>query len=124
PTDQLILCNGGDMAMPQAAAPGVVAALNRSGQVPPIAFAMPTAALSQQDWKQAPVMEGEFNSALQGTFTSNIRIKQLDRHLRSQMRTLEALSAVLDKPMADPEGLWKPILKQQFHDIICGTLCD
>ncbi len=124
PPDQAIICNGGDFAFPQAGAPQVVRQLNADGKLPPIAFATPTEALGAIDWDAVPQFDGEFNSALQGTFTSNIRIKQLDRQLRQQMRALEALAVVLDRPLSQADELWKPILKQQFHDIICGTITD
>lgn len=117
-----LLVNGGDMAYPQATAPEALRSLNASGENLGLAFTGLYEFLSGIDWEKKPLIEGEFNSALQGTFTSNIRIKQRDRELTTRLVATEALAAVLGRPLAtDP---WPLLLKQQFHDIICGTICD
>jgi alpha-mannosidase len=119
----LMLCNGGDFMQPQASAPDVLARLNSDGTLPPLKFAGPGKFLESIDWASAPQVSGEFNSALQGTFTSNIRIKQRNRQLTGRLLSLEALSVVAGQPR-DYEPIWRILLKQQFHDIICGTICD
>lgn len=119
-----LLCNGGDMAFPQASAPAVLRRLAADGALPPIAFSTPERCLGAIDWDQTPEIGGEFTSALQGSFTTNIRIKQRNRRLSHRLQDLEALAACLGAPLPDADELWKPVLKQQFHDIICGTIAD
>lgn len=124
PSPALLLCNGGDMAMPQPAGRAVVDALNASGKVPPIRFSTPAMfAASTSEQPQLPTISGEFNAALQGTFTTNIRIKQDNRRLVARLIGLETLLATLGQA-TDLDRFWKLLLKQQFHDIICGTVTD
>lgn len=124
PSPMLLVCNGGDFAVPQAAAPNVVDALNESGKLPPIRFSTPALfAAELEELGQLPTITGEFNAALQGTFTTNIRIKQDNRQLVARLLSLESLLASLHQP-ADLDPVWKLLLKQQFHDIICGTITD
>lgn len=120
----VMLCNGGDFVVPQASAPGVVARLNKETDLPPVKFATPEEYLNGLGWDDAAVVTGEFNSAFQGTFTSHVRIKQRNRELTRRLLALETLLAVTERPESDLDLLWKPILKQQFHDIICGTITD
>ncbi|OGV71689.1 MAG: hypothetical protein A3K19_20630 [Lentisphaerae bacterium RIFOXYB12_FULL_65_16] len=120
----MILCNGGDFLFPQASAPGIVRQLNAQKALPPMSFSIPRRALAELDWVHAPVVKKEFNSAFQGTYTTNIRIKQRNRELTNRILALEALAVVAGKAQADYDEIWKLVLKQQFHDIICGTICD
>ena len=124
PQPVAMLCNNGDFMMPQASAADVVRQLNASGQLPPLVFGTPGDILGRLDWDQAPVVGGEFNSALQGTFTSNIRIKQRNRELVERLLAVEALQVAAGLPPRDLGAAWRGVLKQQFHDIICGTITD
>jgi alpha-mannosidase len=67
--------------------------------------------------------DGEFNTAFQGTFTTNIKIKQYSHYLGNRLQALEKF-AVLTGNRLDLLPEWKILLKQQFHDTICGTICD
>jgi len=120
----LMLCNGGDFMFPQASAPEVVRRLNGDSRLPAVRFATPAEYLGAVDWRAVSTIDGDFNSSLQGTFTANIRIKQRNRQLVNRLLSLEALAAVTDQPAADFEPIWRLLLKQQFHDIICGTITD
>lgn len=122
-SENIMVCNGGDFMFPQKSAPEVVKRLNNAGRLPNIRFATPEEYLKNVDWERMPAVGGEFNSSLQGTFTSNIRIKQQNRELTSRLTSLEALAVCLNS-RGNYENLWKPVLKQQFHDILCGTICD
>ena len=119
--DPLLLCNGGDFMYPQSSAVGMLHRLRE--HLPAIRFSTPEKFLAAVRWNSKPVVTGEFNSAFQGTFTSNIRIKQFNRRLTGRMLALEAL-AVATGRKKDYTELWRPVLKQQFHDIICGTITD
>lgn len=122
--DMVLLCNGGDFMMPQSSAATVVKRLNAESELPRISFALPEEALKEIDWGATLKVRGEFNSAFQGTFTSNIEIKQQSRRLVNRMLSAEALAAVRGEALPSSTDIWKGILKQQFHDIICGTICD
>ena len=119
--DHLLLCNGGDMFFPQSTAPQAVESLRKAGLE--ISFASPQTFLETVNWNEKPVVEGEFNGAFQGSYTTNIRIKQRARALTNRILALETLSVTQNAP-CDLENEWKIVLKQQFHDIICGTICD
>lgn len=119
----VVLCNGGDFMYPQADAPALVRALNATGELAPISFATPDECLPQLAWDRAPEVHGEFNSALQGTFTSNITIKQRVRAASHRLLSVETFAAIQNLTL-DLDAPWKLLLKQQFHDIICGTICD
>lgn len=122
-SSSVMLCNGGDFMLPQASAPVTVERLNASGALPPVRFATPSDHLAGVDWDKAPTFPGEFNSAFQGSFTSNIAIKQRNRTLVNRLLALETLSVAAGQPR-DYESIWRVLLKQQFHDIACGTICD
>lgn len=120
----LLLCNGGDFMFPQASAPAVVRRLNHEGRTPPIRFSTPSEFLAAVDWDAVPTVSGDFNSSLQGTFTSNIRLKQRNRELVQRLLAVETLAAVTDQTEVRLGPIWRLLLKQQFHDIICGTITD
>ena len=124
PSPALLLCNGGDMAMPQTAAPRAVEAINELAALPPIRFSTPAIFAAQfSEQAHVPTVSGEFNAAFQGTFTTNIRVKQENRRLVARLLGLETLLATLGQT-TDLDQLWKLLLKQQFHDILCGTITD
>ena len=125
----VLLGNGGDFARPQRSAPHIVKQWRKKGLN--VRFAKTTdffAALEEQR-SQLPIYEGELNPLLQGTYASRIRLKQTNRRLEKKLEALERLSAVLaqgyDEVLADRlERLWKKVLRNQFHDVIAGTMVD
>jgi len=121
--DAQYLPSGGDMRLPSAAAPMMVKKLNKSQNDFELVFSLPEKALEAVDWGKAVHALGEFQSAQQGSFTTNIRIKQADRQLSARIFTLEMLNCILDKN-EDFTLAWKMHLKNQFHDTLCGTVCD
>lgn len=128
----VLICNGGDFMVPQASAPDAVRRLSESGELPQLRFSTASGFLDSLPWAKARVYEGEFNSSLQGTFTSNIRIKQENRRLTARLSALETLAVLASPPehatarngSPDYTAIWKLLLKQQFHDTICGTITD
>lgn len=114
---------GGDMRYPSSVAPGMVRSLNERGNLPTLQFAAPAQALDAIDWAQEDEFGGEFMSSMQGTFSTNIWIKQSDRAAAGRLYVLEALSAALGA-RKDFTLAWKLHLKNQFHDILCGTICN
>ena len=120
--DQIIPV-GGDMRMPSTAAPSIVRDLNKRDDLPVLEFSSFEKAFDAIDFASAPVYEGEFISSLKGTFATNIQIKQANRRLEGLIGALEAVSSLTGKN-ADFTDAWKTVLKNQFHDILCGTICD
>jgi alpha-mannosidase len=119
----VLICNGGDFRFPQETAISMLREYNRRTPGINATLSTPLEYLDEQNWEEAPVRGGEFNSAFQGTFTTNVWIKQGVRALVARLRALEALSVSRGYP-AEHDELWEPVLKQQFHDIICGSICD
>ncbi len=123
PAGAVLMCNGGDFRVPQTSAPEIVRRLNAGGNTPPIKFSTPTKYMESLDWSKMDACGGEFNTAFQGTFTTNIKIKQYSHYLGNRLQALEKF-AVLTGNRLDLLPEWKILLKQQFHDTICGTICD
>lgn len=121
--DSQILPVGGDMCMPSSAAPAIVRELNNSANLTPMRFSSFEAAFDDIDFPEKPVYDGEFVSALKGSFAANIQIKLANRRLEHLLYALEVLS-VLRNREADFTSPWKTVLKNQFHDILCGTICN
>jgi len=124
PSPSLLLPNSGDFMFPQASAPEVVKQLDESDLLPPVRFSTLSEFAKTVDWENKPVFTGEFNSAFHGTFTANIRIKQRNRQQVNRLLSLETLSVIAGQESRICVDIWRFILKQQFHDIICGTLTD
>lgn len=121
--DPRILPNGGDMMFPSRVAPSLVHDLVAEPGMPPIHFATLEHALDQIDWPAKDRFGGEFEASQKGTWSTNIVIKQNNQRYSRMVESLETLAAVLNRPH-DFTLPWKLVLKQQFHDTICGTLCD
>jgi alpha-mannosidase len=120
----VLIFNGGDFAYPQISAPVIIEKYKGLSDRYVLNFSTPKKHLSSFDWDDKQVVKGEFNTYEQGTFTTNIRIKQQIRKLVNAMHAMEKLSVFTDKNHSDYTYLWEIILKQQFHDIICGSICD
>jgi len=117
-----MLCDGGDFMRPQKSAPASIEALKKAGL--DVSFSHPRRYLESLDWQSAPVYEGEFNSAFQGTFSSNVAIKQAVRRCAFLLNSAERLYALKGQSVPGYESLLKGVLKQQFHDTISGTIAD
>ncbi len=114
---------GGDMKMPAASALKIMRELRKDAELPTPAFSSFEKGLSQIDFENTPIYNGEFVSSLKGTFATNILIKQYNRKMEHLLYTLEVLSVAKGKKVDLTAG-WDLALKNQFHDILCGTICD
>ena len=121
--DPRILPAGGDMMFPARKAPELVRAMRQEADMPPIAFATIEEAMDAIPWADKPVTGGEFESSQKGTFATNITIKQRNQRYTRMLTSMETLAAVRGAASGFLLA-WKLLLKQQFHDIICGTICD
>ena len=114
---------GGDMKMPAASAPRLVKELQKDENIPYPAFSSLDKAMDAIDFSKEPVYDHEFLSLFKGSFSTNIQIKLNNRALENKLYDTEVLS-VLTGVKADLYPYWRTTLKNQFHDILCGTVCD
>jgi alpha-mannosidase len=80
------------------------------------------------DYPDAPVWVGELYLELhRGTYISNAKIKQGNRHSEHLLREAElwaataALNSGFAYPYEDFDRIWKTVLLHQFHDILPGS---
>jgi hypothetical protein len=85
-------------------------------------------ALLAEDQQRYPRYHGELYVELhRGVQTVQALIKKRNRQCESALRELEMLDVMGDGPGLPPleaeriRGLWKVLLKNQFHDILPGT---
>jgi len=121
--DSQIMPVGGDMCMPCKAAPEIVREMNKREDLPTMKFSSFEEAFADIDFSEKAVYEGEFISALKGSFATNIQIKLANRRMENKLCAFETVSVLQDKSV-DFDPVWKLTLKNQFHDIICGTICN
>ncbi|MFI5805820.1 alpha-mannosidase [Streptomyces sp. NPDC051561] len=84
---------------------------------------------AEKEYPDAPVWAGELYLELhRGTYTSQARTKQGNRHSESLLREAELWAATAavrvpgyTYPQAELEGIWKTVLLHQFHDILPGS---
>ncbi len=121
--DPQLMPIGGDMKMPSWSMLELVPELQQDPEMPKLAYSTISKALSEVDWDKKDTYKGEFISCQKGSFTTNIKIKQMNNKLENLLYALEVLSVIKGKKI-DLIPEWKTTLKNQFHDIICGTICD
>lgn len=131
-TSQVLLGNSGDFAPPQPGALAAIAALNEQAG-PDTRYVCSTPerffAAVEKTATSLPEYAGEFNPVFQGTYSSRIALKQLNRRLESALGAAEKANVLLwldggDYPSAQLEEAWRVTLLNQFHDIISGTIVD
>jgi alpha-mannosidase len=84
---------------------------------------------AHEEYPDAPVWAGELYLELhRGTYTSQARTKQGNRHSESLLREAELWSATAALrvpdfvyPYEELERIWKTVLLHQFHDILPGS---
>ena len=116
-----LICNGGDFCVPQSGAPATLRELNRNSDVD-LRFSTPAGYHHAVDHARLETFSGEFNAAFQGTYSTNIAIKQLLRSRREELLAEESFRATRALPAGDLAGAWETVLTHQFHDTICGTI--
>ncbi|WP_062218219.1 glycoside hydrolase family 38 C-terminal domain-containing protein [Streptomyces sp. NBRC 109706] len=86
-------------------------------------------AKAHEEYPDAPVWVGELYLELhRGTYTSQAKTKQGNRHSESLLREAELWAATAAVrvpgyayPYADLDRIWKTVLLHQFHDILPGS---
>ena len=118
-----LLCNGGDFRVPQGSCVRTIKELRKTPGMPEMFFSTPEKFLADLQEFDLPQVDGEFNGAFQGCYSSNIIIKQLLWYGRERLLALESFAALTGiGGVSDTE--WKQLLRHYFHDTICGTICD
>ena len=112
---------GGDFLVPSATHLEFLKRWNEQGWGPTIEFAHPNVTIAAQNRRRLKTLKADFNPLLQGTYSSRIRLKQANRVLENLAYAIEALGVTIGRS-TDTDALWRGITKQQFHDIICGSL--
>jgi len=79
--------------------------------------------LEETDGAELPVWNDELYLEFhRGTYTSQARLKQLNRRVEHLFRDTELLAAMTGEMRADDlEEAWKTLLLHQFHDILPGS---
>lgn len=121
--DPRMIPAGGDMMTPAASALELVSKWQQDSEMPKVTFSTFAKALDCVDFSKKEAYTKEFVSSLKGSFSTNIRIKMANRKLEQQLYALEVLSVLKGKNI-DFSSVWETALKNQFHDILCGTICD
>ena len=123
-SEQILICNGGDFRMPQESAPSALRAIREREPSSRIEFSTPTEYAAATAEEDLPVYAGEFNALFQGTFSTNIRIKQGIRRHTARLLAEEMFLAIQNRSHESLRTQWETVLKLCFHDTVCGTICD
>lgn len=76
--------------------------------------------------EKQPVVRGELQHHARGCYAAHSAVKQWNRRAESLLMTAERLSALACRVVARPyptnlAPAWRPVLFNQFHDILAGT---
>jgi alpha-mannosidase len=122
---------GADVTEPEEALPGLVKEFNATSGAPvQLRFGVPTdfaAAVAQRP--NPRVVSGELNPVFQGVYSSRIELKQLLRRAEDALTNAEKLAALAGAVGLVPSGAdlvrgWEPVLFNQAHDVMSGTIVD
>ena len=123
---------GADVTEPEEALPGLVKEFNQSSGAPiQLRFGVPTdfAAVVAHRPDQ-PVISGELNPVFQGVYSNRTELKQWVRHRRGRSdqcgkaHRAGGRQWVLASTWADSVRAWEPVLFNQAHDLMSGTMVD
>ena len=123
-SEHVLVCNGGDFRMPQESASAALKEIRKNKQFSRIGFSTPSEYAAAVAEEELPVYTGEFNALFQGSYSTNIPIKQgIWRHT-ARLLAEEMFLAVQEKNSESLWPQWEVILQLCFHDTVCGTICD
>jgi len=122
---------GSDVTEPEEPFPELVKEFNQSSGSPiQLRFGVPTdfAAVVAHRPEQ-PVITGELNPVFQGVYSNRTELKQWVRRaedLLTNAEKLTALAGVVGLPpnWVDSVRAWEPVLFNQAHDLMSGTMVD
>jgi len=122
---------GADVSEPEEALPDLVKQFNESSGAPiQLRFGVPTDFSSIAARRpNPPVVSGEMNPVFQGVYSSRIELKQWVRRLEDVLTNAEKLNVLLRalnlvRGPLDADRGWEPVLFNQAHDLMSGTMVD
>ena len=122
---------GSDVTEPEEAFPGLVKEFNQSSGSPiQLRFGVPTDFASVVAHRpDQPVVSGELNPVFQGVYSNRTELKQWVRRVEDVLTNAEKLTALagvvgLASTWADSVRAWEPVLFNQAHDLMSGTMVD
>ncbi len=120
---------GVDHGRPQEAYGKMIRAWNDEVSNVRFTFSLPSRFFKSLDRKKLPVLKGEFQRELWGTYSSRIKLKQLNRACEFALLDAGKLSAIssllgVGEFPNELEALWKALMDNHFHDQICGCCTD
>jgi alpha-mannosidase len=76
-----------------------------------------------------PIVRGELNPIFQGTYSSRIELKQMNRHTETVLTDAERVGAIasflgMDGHADSLWSAWEPVLFNQAHDLMSGVMTD
>jgi alpha-mannosidase len=129
--NDLLLPSGGDYAVPSQSTPETLTRWNQDNNDIKIFFSAPTRFFEAVSEKKSDlqVVRKDMNPAILGTYGSRIRLKTLNRKVENCIITAEKLSTIcshmgLDYPTQKLEETWEKVMRNQFHDVLCGSCVD
>lgn len=127
-TENLLIPFGTDFSIPSEQWVKFVKLWNEKEEVK-VKFSIPSEFFKSIENKELPARSDELNPLLSGTYESREKVKKYCRLLQNKILASEKFSAIkfiFDKkyPQREFDKAWENILKNDFHDIICGTGTD
>jgi len=121
-----------DFLEPSPFWPEFIKRWNKSGANPPAEFSLPSKFFDEMRAfiAELPTVSGELNPMFTGCYDSRERVKKLCRESQHAAAEAERLASVaassgwMNWPAATLDSAWKNILKNDFHDVLCGTGTD
>ena len=121
---------GVDHGRPQAAYGEAARAWNSEVKDVRFEFSLPSKFFDSLESDDLPVLRGEFQRELWGTYSARTSLKQLDRECEFALLDAGKMAAVAWIRGAaatreqELEALWEKLFACQFHDQICGCCVD
>ncbi|MDD5448717.1 MAG: glycoside hydrolase family 38 C-terminal domain-containing protein [Actinomycetota bacterium] len=128
-TDQVFYPSGVDHGRPQAQCAKMPKVWNKKVSHVKFKDSLPKDFFGSIKDASLPVVKGEFQRELWGTYSSRIEMKQLNRKCEFALLDAGKLSTIASifgfpYPHETLEDLWRTLMDSQFHDQICGCSVD
>ena len=130
-TPHLLAMDGADLTPVNPHLPEMIEVFNRSQDQWELRLATPGEffAALRASGCDFPTITGDLNPVFQGCYSARIDVKQGNRSLEKRLVDAEKWDAVAQRLGASAQSgrladAWRPVLFNQFHDIICGSHVD